>query len=292
MNVRSADRDLPVGQPVARRTLLRGERRSRRPAPRRGRPRTAAAGSSSASAPVPTGRSQTGASRPWARNIPTKPGVRHQHVAAGGVQPGERVEQRRPPARACTQRRCSLVADVGPVRRVTDVSRTVGVDRGVGLLERARQVGGRVGDVGDPEVEAVVDGDRRAASPATRSCSRGPSPGGVGEADDAGLVLRRAPRAAPRRGRGPGRRSCACTCSAEPDVAARRAPSRAPPSAAACTSWTVAVGVLGPSAAAERSPTARARAARPRRTRDGSPSNGRATNTVGRRRRARRGSAL
>ena len=225
----SADGDLTVGQPGASRPLVGGQRRTSRPAPRRGPPRTSRPGP-----PAPRRRCRRagprpGASRPWARNMPTSRAPSTITSWPADVQPGQRVEQlvlglRHHPAQVL------LGADVGPVRRL-DLGQPRGrVGGGVGLLQRGREVV-LVLDVGDPEVEAVVDGDRQLL---VRHQVLEPRPvaGRVGEADDAGLVGVDGAPAAPRRGRGTGRRSCAAP--AGPARAGRcRAPSPAPPSAAA-----------------------------------------------------------
>ena len=128
-----------------------------------------------------------GASRPCARNMPTQPGVRRRARRVPAACSRASASSSASSGSGITQRRCSLVPDVGPVRRL-DRRQPGGRDGGgVGLLERGGHGGVRRSvDVGDPEVEAVVHGDVEARRRSTRSCSRGPAPGRVGEPDDAG----------------------------------------------------------------------------------------------------------
>ena len=129
--------------------------RSRRPAPRRGRRRTRSAGSSSASGPVPTGRSQTGASRPCARNIPTRRATRRRgrpcrRRAAGPARRAARPRARASPSAGAPwcRRRSSTPPRPGSAGRSGWPRR---------WPARARPPASSLSvDVGDPEVEAVV----------------------------------------------------------------------------------------------------------------------------------------
>ena len=112
-------------------------------------------------------------------------GAGHEHVLAGHVQAGERGEQgvlglRHHPAQVL------LGPDGGPVRRLDAAQPRGGDGRLVGLVERAGH-GVLVLHVGEPEVEALVDGHvQRVAGHEVlqaRALARG-----VGEPDDADLA--------------------------------------------------------------------------------------------------------
>ena len=106
-----------------------------------------------------------------------QPGVLDDHVLARDVQPGQRVEQLvlglgHHPAQVL------LGADVGPVRRL-DLGQPRGrVGGGVRLLERGGEVVLLL-DVGDPELEAVVDRDVERLARSPGPAAAGPSPGGA-----------------------------------------------------------------------------------------------------------------
>ena len=194
-----------------------GGARTARPAPRGPRRRCRA------------GRSQTGASSPCARNIPTAgrppPAARRRRRAAG---PARRA--RGPRRSGSTQRRCSGCPTSVQYAASTEVSRAVG--------PRPRwPAPGRPPCVPSASSTSATQKSKpsctvtSSGSSSTRSCSRGPAPGASvrptmlpGSASSAGQHG--------GRGRGSGRRSCAGPA-ARARSRRRRGPSPAPPSAAA-----------------------------------------------------------
>ena len=152
--------ELTARQTGARRPLVGGQRRRRghrlaqsgrapaRPAPRAPRRR------------CPSGRSQTGdeqAVRPEHPDQPVvpRPGARRP-AACSRAQRVEHAGPRRAAAPSAGARGCRRAVQYAAS---TEVSRSVGVDRLVGLLQERRHRAVGVLDVGDPEVEAVVHGD-------------------------------------------------------------------------------------------------------------------------------------
>ena len=183
-----------------------------------GSPASASAASKRRARAPPTGSSSAsgaGADRqvphrdeqPVGAEHPDEPAALDELVLAGGVQPGERVEQRRPRRAGSTQRRCSLVPTSVQYAASTDGQPGRRRRRGVGLLERGGRRARRGRRRRRPRSRSRRGRSPTSGSSATRSCSRGPSPGCVGQADHrAGLGVEGA-RAARRRGRGSGRRT-------------------------------------------------------------------------------------
>ena len=177
LNVRLTDRDLPVGQPVAGRTLLRRERRRCSPAPRRGPRGTPPRAPREPAAPVPTSRSQTGTSRPWARNIPTS-----RESGTSWSRPA-----------ACSRASASSAVRLGlgehPAQVLLGASRRSSTPRrpssaGSSARPRRRPARGRparsavwssTSATHQPKPSCTVTSR---SSPVTRSCRRGPGPGG------------------------------------------------------------------------------------------------------------------
>ena len=186
---------------------------------------------------MPEGRSQTGTRSPCARNIPTSFEPSAIDVLAGGVQPGERVEQRRLVLRAAP----SAGAPWSPRRPSTPPR-----PRRAGPWARPRRSpapaprpspASRSVDVAEPPLEAVVHGDLERLV-GHQVLQPGAGPGGSIEPDDARLVGRQRLLQHGGRGRGTGRRTSAAP--AGPATPRRcRAPSPAPPSAAASRAVTV-----------------------------------------------------